>query len=317
MTTLALVFPGQGSQAVGMLDDLAARFPVVSQTFNQVSDRLGYDLWQLVQNGPAEKLNQTEYTQVAMLTADVAVYRVLKQKAIFSAQFMAGHSLGEYAALVCAGAIQLEDAANLVAARGRIMQETVPEGKGAMAAIVGFADEQVALLCAQASDSLYQVSPANFNALGQVVVAGHTPAVERAIVLAEEQQARLAKIIPVSVPCHCSLLRDAAEAFEPYLQAANFKKPGVAVISNVNLAFYESPAQIRSLLKEQLYMPVRWVETIQKFQQNDADLIIECGPGRVLSGLVKRIDRNLSSACVHDIISLETTLPLLNATEHC
>jgi len=317
MTTLAFVFPGQGSQAVGMLADLAERFPIVLQTFNQVSERLGYDIWQLVQQGPLEKLNQTQYTQVAMLAADVAVFRVIQEMSAAFPTYMAGHSLGEYAALVCAEAISLEDAATLVAARGRLMQQAMPMGEGAMAAIVGLTEEQVADLCAKASTDDSQVSPANYNAIGQVVIAGHTQAVERAIILANEQQARLATRIPVSVPCHCSLLQDAAQAFEPFLQEAPFKQPKTAVISNVDLAVYETPVQIRSLLKEQLYKPVRWVETIQKMQMNQVDLIIECGPGKVLSGLIKRIDRALSSMCVYDQQSLEAALPLLKANEYC
>lgn len=317
MTTLAFVFPGQGSQSVGMLAELAENYPIVTQTFNEISERLSYDLWQLVQQGPVEKLNQTEYTQVAMLGADVAVFRVMKQLAKFAPAYMAGHSLGEYAALVCAGAIALEDAAILVAARGRLMQQTVPMGEGAMAAIVGLTDEQVADLCAEASNAEHQVTPANFNAIGQVVIAGHTKAVERAIIIAEEKQARLAKIIPVSVPCHCALLHDAAEAFADYLQAAPFKAPQIAVISNVDLSIYEAPEQIRLLLKEQLYKPVRWVETIQKMRINEVDLLVECGPGKVLAGLAKRIERSLQSTCVYDKPSLDAALPLLNAIEHC
>ncbi|KTD51497.1 malonyl CoA-ACP transacylase [Legionella quinlivanii] len=308
MANLAFVFPGQGSQSVGMLAELSEAYPVIHKTFNQVSDALGYDLWHLVQNGPEARLNQTEYTQVAMLTADVAVFRALKLQDLPRPRFMAGHSLGEYAALVCANALSLQTAAKLVEKRGQLMQQTVPMGFGAMAAIVGLTDEQVVGLCEQSSDSQFKVSPANYNAIGQVVIAGHSAAVEKAIRNAEEAGAKLAKLIPVSVPCHCDLLKDAASAFESDLNAADFRLPDFAVVSNVNLAVYQSIQQMRTLLKEQLYRPVRWVETIQLFKANGVEHIIECGPGRVLSGLVKRIDRSLSAACVHDNDSMEAVL---------
>ncbi|ARG97483.1 ACP S-malonyltransferase [Legionella micdadei] len=315
MFKLAYVFPGQGSQHVGMLSELAERYSFITDCFKQVSDELGYDLWQLVQQGPESQLNQTEYTQVAMLTADVAVFTLLQKQGVARAHMMAGHSLGEYAALVCANAISLADAAQLVAKRGQLMQSTVPLGQGAMAAIVGLTDEQVQSVCAQASTSESQVTPANYNALGQVVIAGHSSAVERAVRLAEEMEARLAKIIPVSVPCHCPLLVEAAAAFEEYLAKANFTTPEGAVISNVDLSIYRSVDQIRSLLKEQLYRPVRWVETIQLMKKNDIDHVVECGPGKVLSGLIKRIERGLLTMSVNDNASLEQALDQFNIKE--
>ena len=311
MIYTAFVFPGQGSQSVGMLAELAETYPLIGDVFALVSDSLGYDLWQLVQMGPESRLNQTEHTQVAMLTADVALFKLLKKLKPGCAKMMAGHSLGEYAALVCADAISLVDAAQLVAKRGQFMQETVPLGQGAMAAIVGLTDEQVVELCKQASNLEQQVTPANFNAIGQVVIAGHSPAVDRAVKLADEMGARMAKIIPVSVPCHCPLLINAATAFEDYLARANFKTPELPVISNVDLSIYKSPEQIRTLLKEQLYRPVRWVETIQLMKESGIEGIIECGPGKVLSGLVKRIERSLPAISVNDNASLEQALSSL------
>ncbi|KTD36265.1 malonyl CoA-ACP transacylase [Legionella nautarum] len=315
MSKLAFVFPGQGSQYVGMLAELANDHPIIVDCFIEVSDKLGYDLWQLIQQGPESQLNQTEYTQVAMLTADVAIYKLLQEQGLRRAQMMAGHSLGEYAALVAANALSLPDAAQLVAKRGQLMQSSVPLGQGAMAAIVGLDDEQVELICAQASTPESQVTPANYNAIGQVVIAGHSAAVERAVNLAETLDARLAKIIPVSVPCHCPLLVGAAEAFAEYLANVNFKTPEVSVISNVDLSVYQSAAQIRTLLKEQLYCPVRWVETIQLMRKKGVELIIECGPGKVLNGLIKRIERNLPTMSVNDNASLEQVLAQLMMTE--
>lgn len=300
MSITAFVFPGQGSQSVGMLKELSGNYPLIIELFATVSERVGYDVWDLVQEGPATKLNQTEHTQVAMLAADVAVYKVLQQQGSVHASIMAGHSLGEYAALVCAEAISLPDAAALVAMRGRLMQETVPLGQGAMAAIVGLTDEQVQSLCLQASTQNYQVSPANYNAIGQVVIAGHTPAVEKALALADAIGARMAIAIPVSVPCHCSLLADAAVLFDKYLQKTQFKVPVLPVISNVDLSVYKSVEQIRILLKEQLYHPVRWVETIQLMKHQGVERVVECGPGKVLSGLVKRIDKSLQAISVND-----------------
>ncbi|KTD73131.1 ACP S-malonyltransferase [Legionella tucsonensis] len=305
MVKTAFVFPGQGSQSIGMLADFELQYPIVVKTFAEASEAVGYDLWKLVQHGPEEKLNQTEHTQVAMLTADVAVYRVLMQHNITQPMIMAGHSLGEYAALVCANALSLFDAACLVSRRGQVMQNAVPLGMGAMAAIVGLTDEEVKTLCDQASQTNEVVTPANYNAIGQVVVAGHTPAVTRILGLADEAGARLAKVIPVSVPCHCPLLSDAAASFAEYLAKIEFRNPKVDVVSNVDLSIYHSAQHIREKLKEQLYSPVRWVEIIQLFKNNGIELILECGPGKVLGGLVKRIDRSLNTISVYDTISLD------------
>ncbi|KTD50743.1 ACP S-malonyltransferase [Legionella quateirensis] len=312
MVNTAFVFPGQGSQSVGMLSDFSLQYPIVTDLFAEASEAVGYDLWDLIQNGPVEKLNQTEHTQVAMLTADVAVYRLLIQQGFPHPLIMAGHSLGEYAALVCADSLSLSDAAQLVARRGQVMQNAIPLGMGAMAAIVGLTDEQVINLCAEASTDKFKVTPANFNAIGQVVVAGHTSAVEQMIDLANEAGARLAKVIPVSVPCHCPLLAEAANLFAESLEHTEFKNPSIDVVSNVDLSVYYSAQHIRKQLKEQLYSPVRWVETIQMFKNRGIELIVECGPGKVLNGLIKRIDRSINAVSVYDTISLDQIVEQLH-----
>jgi len=311
MVNTAFVFPGQGSQSVGMLSDFVPQYSIITDLFLQASDAVGYDLWQLIQNGPEEILNKTEHTQVAMLTADVAIYKLLLQQGLPYPQIMAGHSLGEYAALVCANSLSLADAARLVARRGQVMQNAIPLGVGAMAAIVGLSDEQVKNLCELASKANEQVTPANYNAIGQVVVAGHTPAVDRLILLANEAGARLAKVIPVSVPCHCPLLSEAADLFSEHLAQVEFKNPSIDVVSNVDLSIYYSAQHIRDKLKEQLYSPVRWVEIIQLFKNRQIELIVECGPGKVLSGLTKRIDRSLTATSVYDTISLDQVVEQL------
>lgn len=298
----AVVFPGQGSQFVGMLADLNHRYSEIKVTFDQVSDHLNYDVWHMVQTGPEAILNQTEHTQVAMLTANVALYPIILRQQAVAPKMMAGHSLGEYAALVCAGAVSLVDAARLVQTRGRLMQEAIPLGVGAMAAIVGLTDQQVKDICTQSTQGNEQVTPANYNAIGQVVIAGHTAAVMRAISLAEAEQAIIAKLIPVSVPCHCDLLRPAADKFAEALSQTELHIPNISVISNVDLSVYHSVEQIRTLLQQQLYSPVRWVETIQMIQQNNVDMILECGPGKVLSGLVKRIDKSIAVSAAQDIL---------------
>lgn len=304
-STIAFVFPGQGSQSIGMLSDLAGRNSSIQHTFQEVSDFLGYDVWRLTQDGPLEQLNTTEFTQVAMLTADIAVYRVLKSCVSITPALMAGHSLGEYAALVAAEVLPLSEAAALVACRGRLMQETIPLGQGAMAAIVGLTDAQIETVCQEVSLEHEQVAPANYNAIGQVVIAGHKSAVERAIAQALKLDARLAMILPVSVPCHCTLLTEASKQFAEQLEKTVFQAPVTSVISNVDLSIYQNPTQMRTLLAQQLYRPVRWVETIQYMKQQGIDSIIECGPGRVLSGLVKRIDRSISAYPVDSLATLD------------
>lgn len=308
MTKTAFVFPGQGSQSIGMLAELASNYPIILQTFNQSSNAVGYDVWELTQSGPLERLNQTEHTQVAMLTADVAVYRLLRELNVPQPDYMAGHSLGEYSALVAAGALSLEDAARLVARRGAVMQSAVPLGAGAMAAVVGLDDGVVRELCQKASTPTEQVTAANYNAIGQVVVAGHTQAVLRLITLAEAAEARLAKIIPVSVPCHCPLLFEASAVFATALQETPFNSPAIPVVSNVDVACYDSVDAIRLRLTEQLHQPVRWVETIQWLAAQGVTSIVECGPGKVLTGLIKRIDRTLEATCIQDESSLNALI---------
>ncbi len=304
---LAVVFPGQGSQSVGMLSDLAGSSPQVADTFAQASEVLGYDLWQLVQGGPAEELNQTSRTQPAMLAAGVAVWRAWQARGGAQPAVMAGHSLGEYTALVCAGALQFSDAVALVAERGRCMQSAVPEGTGAMAAILGLDDAAVAGVCETAAQGEV-VSPVNYNSPGQVVIAGHAAAVERAILLAKEAGAKRAVLLPVSVPSHCSLMTSAATEFAARLAQVEISTPSTPVIQNVDALAHADPAGIRENLSRQLYSPVQWVRTVQAMRERGVSLIIEAGPGKVLAGLCKRIDKSIAAVAVHDAASLDSAL---------
>lgn len=290
----ALLFPGQGSQSVGMLSDLPKKFPHVKNIFETASTILNYDLWDLIQHGPAEKLDQTELTQPALLVADVALFEYWKSTHTEIPAFFAGHSLGEYAALVCAGAIIFEEAVALVAARGKYMQEAVPAGFGAMAAIVGLADVDVIAICKNASD-IGIVSPANFNSIGQIVIAGENKAVEKVMILAQEKGAKIAKKIPVSAPSHCALMQSAADKMAEKLKSIKIKKPIIPVIQNADVASYDAPEKIRDALIRQLISPVRWVETIQYMMRHGIKIFYECGPGKVLCGLNKRISKEISS----------------------
>lgn len=292
MTQLAILFPGQGSQFVGMLAELAAQHDEVQQTFAEASTVLGYDLWQLVQQGPAEKLDTTYYTQPALLVASYAWWRVIQTKKAIKPAYLAGHSLGEYTALVCANALELTDAVKLVAARGQYMQDAVAPGLGVMAAIIGLDEASVSQLCQQAAENEV-LAPANFNSLGQIVVAGHKAAVDRVLVLAKQQGAKLAVLLPVSVPSHCYLMKPAAERLALLLAETTLKKPEIPVVNNVDVVCYSSPEAIRAGLVKQLYMPVRWVETIQYLVNAGVKQLLECGPGKVLTGLNKRIDKQL------------------------
>lgn len=308
---LAIVFPGQGSQSVGMLNDIAEQHPIVKQTFAEASMVLGYDLWQLVAVGPAEKLNQTQYTQPALLAASYAIWRILASQSQFKKPaLLAGHSLGEYTALVCANAISFTDAIKLVAARGEYMQAAVPENIGAMAAIVGLTPEEVQEICDAARLPQEVLAPANFNSIGQIVIAGHRASVLKAVEIAKEKQAKLATLIPVSVPSHCELMRGAAESLAILLQTITIQKPEIAVINNVRAQPYTDEASIREGLAQQLYKPVRWVEIIQYFIQYEIKTILECGPAKVLTGLNKRIDKQLQLFATTDLNSLETFLTL-------
>lgn len=296
---LAFVFPGQGSQSVGMLNALAESYPVVKETFAEASKALGYDLWSVVTTGPEEKLNQTEITQPVMLCAGVAVWRVWQAEKGAQPVIMAGHSLGEYTALACANAIQFSDAVQLVADRGRFMQEAVPVGQGGIAAIVGLDDDAVRALCDQAAQGEV-LSPVNFNSPGQVVIAGTASAVARALEQAKGAGAKLAKLLPVSVPSHCALMHPAAERMRERLKQVNIEPPRIPVLHNANVQTENDPDAIRDALVRQVESPVRWVVTIQKMTAEGVDKLIECGPGRVLAGLNKRISKTTQTLPVYD-----------------
>lgn len=305
--TIAYVFPGQGSQAVGMLDSLYQSFAIVKETFEEASDALGYDMAQLILQGPAEQLNQTHNTQPALLTSSIAIYRLLSEQGASPVQVMAGHSLGEYSALTAAGVLKLSDAVNLVRLRGQLMQQAVPEGVGAMAAIIGLADDAVKQVCQEASENQV-VAAVNFNSPGQVVIAGHKEAVERASIAAKAAGAKRALPLPVSVPSHCELMKPAAEQLEQALSELSLVSPTIDVINNVDVIGERDVAKISQALSRQLYCPVRWTETVQKLAADGVTQLVEVGPGKVLSGLTKRIDKSLSSVSVNDTASLESFL---------
>ncbi len=294
VNSLAMVFPGQGSQSVGMLAALADEFPQVTDTFAEASSVLGYDLWERVQNGPADLLNQTSCTQPAMLAAGVATWRCWQARSDALPALMAGHSLGEYTALVCAGALDFADAVALVEKRGEYMQQAVPEGVGAMAAILGLSDEQVQAVCDEAMQGEV-VSPVNFNSPGQVVIAGHAAAVERAMGLAKDAGARRALPLPVSVPSHCSLMEPAAQQLAEQLAAVTLRTPSIPVIHNVDAQAHDQPDAIREALAAQLHRPVRWVECVRAMQGQGVTTLAEAGPGKVLAGLAKRIEKSLAA----------------------
>ncbi len=309
---LAFVFPGQGSQSVGMLAALAAEYAEVRTTFQEAGDALGYDLWQLVQNGPEEELNQTARTQPAMLAAGVAVWRTWKAQGGANPNVMAGHSLGEYSALVCAEALDFADAIRLVEQRGTLMQEAVPAGAGAMAAILGLEDAAVRQACADAAQGDV-VEAVNFNAPGQVVIAGSKAAVERAAEAAKAAGAKRAVLLPVSVPSHSSLMRPAAERFAEILQGVAIAAPVIPILNNVDVATESDPDRIRDALVRQLYNPVRWAETIRQSAAQGVESLIECGPGKVLAGLNKRIVKEQAIFPVFDPESLQAARDVLTA----
>ncbi len=306
MTSYAYVFPGQGSQSVGMMTAWDAHQARADALFAEASDTLGYDLRKLVAEGPEDRLNQTEVTQPAMLCAGVACYRIATAgDGLPPATIMAGHSLGEYTALVCAGSLELGDAVRLVAQRGRLMQSAVAPGAGAMAAIIGLDDDVVIAACDEAGDGV--VEAVNFNAPGQVVIAGERGAVEAAMERAKSQGAKRALALPVSVPSHCSLMREAAEELAAALAQVPLAMPGIPVVHNQNAAVADSVEQIRELLRLQLFKPVRWVASVLEMQRRGVGGLIECGPGRVLAGLTRRIDRALEAHAIFDAASLEST----------
>ena len=292
LTNLAFVFPGQGSQSLGMLADLAAATPIVKATFDEAGQGCGLDLWSISQDGPEEELHRTEITQPALLAAGVAVWRVWNERGGAQPAAFAGHSLGEYAALVAAGALSLADGAALVRERGRLMQDAVPPGVGAMAAILMAEDAVIAQACADAAQGQI-VAPANFNSPGQTVIAGHAEAVDRAIALLAERGVKKAVKLAVSVPSHSALMQPAAEALRAKMQTLAWSLPNRPVIQNADAAAHDSIAAIQDALVRQLYLPVRWTECVQALAARGVTRIGECGPGKVLTGLVKRIDKAL------------------------
>jgi len=302
-----MVFPGQGSQSVGMQADLATDYPVVQETYAEASEILGYDLWALVQEGPAEKLAQTVVTQPAMLTAGVAAYRVWKAAGGRAPDQVAGHSLGEYSALVAAESFSFGAALTVVIRRAQLSQDAVPSGVGAIAAVLGLDDDAVVAACLAASDAGI-VEPVNFNSPGQVVIAGHKSAVETAIANCQAAGARRALLLPMSVPSHSSLLRGAGEALQDSLNKADIKTPAIKAIAATDGKMYQDADDIRSRLSQQVYSPVQWVKTVNSIIEGGASTIIECGPGKVLAGLCRRIDKATSTAFIDSVDSLRKAL---------
>lgn len=303
MTQFAMVFPGQGSQTVGMLSELGEKYAIVTETFQEASSVLNYDLWQLVQQGSAEELNKTWNTQPALLAASVAIYRVWQQENGAVPKFMAGHSLGEYSALVCAGVIDFKDAIKLVALRGHLMQEAVPAGTGAMYAIIGLDNDAIAQACQQAAQDQV-VAPVNFNSPGQVVIAGNKEAAERAGVLCKEAGAKRVLPLAVSVPSHCALMKPAADKLAEALKLITFNQPIYPVINNVDVVIEQDADKIKTALIAQLYNPVRWTESVEYMANHGVTLLVEVGPGKVLTGLTKRIVDSLVGCTVNDEASL-------------
>ena len=304
MSKTAFLFPGQGSQSVGMLTELSQQSGWVKKTFDEASQALGLDLWKRVADGPAEQLNQTEITQPAMLAAGIACWRVWKDRGGFDPDWMAGHSLGEYSALVAAGRLEFATAVSLVAERARLMQSATPPGAGAMAAVIGLEDRALEEICAAAAQGQV-VSCANFNAPGQIVLAGDREAVERACAMAAEAGARRAIPLPVSVPSHCVLMRPAARNFSAALSQAAFAEPGIPVLHNVDALPRKTEADVREALEFQLWQPVMWVDTIEELAAKGVTKFAECGPGRVLAGLNRRIYKEAELAGLQDLEAID------------
>lgn len=302
----AIIFPGQGSQSVGMMSDLADNFPIVKDTFTEASDTLGIDLWKLVQNDK-EAINQTQNTQPAMLAAGYATYRVLKGEFDISPACMAGHSLGEYTALVAVGSLDYSDAIQLVTKRAQLMQSAVPKGVGAMAAILGLDDATVVKVCGEFVGEGV-VEAVNFNATGQVVIAGNKNAVESACDDMKAAGAKRAVLLPVSVPSHCSLMSDAAEEFSGAVNSLEFRMGDIGVIHNFDASIANNINEIKSKLVSQLHKPVLWTDTVKSMHNTGVEKLIECGPGKVLTGLTRRIEKSLSANAVIDSSSVTKTL---------
>ncbi len=305
--TLAFVFPGQGSQQLGMLSELASANPIIEQTFAEASEALGFDLWAMCQDGPEESLNSTENTQPALLTAGVALWRLWQEQGGGAPVVMSGHSLGEYTALVCAGAMSLADGVKLVKLRGEAMQAAVPAGTGAMAAILGLADDAIEAACEEAAEGAV-VSPVNYNCPGQVVIAGEKAAVERGIEACKAAGAKRAVPLPVSVPSHCALMQPAAERLEAALADIELSMPAIPVVQNVSAEQAADLATLKQNLVAQLYSPVLWTRCVQQMAGKGVDTLIECGPGKVLTGLNKKIDRSLTGISISEPAGLEKAL---------
>jgi [acyl-carrier-protein] S-malonyltransferase len=304
---LAFVFPGQGSQSVGMLAELAEAHAVVRATFEEASDGAGVDLWALSQGGPEEMLNRTEYTQPALLAAGIAAWRAWESQGGPSPVVLAGHSLGEYTALVAAGALSLKDGAHLVRIRGQLMQDAAPAGTGAMAAVLGAEDALVEAACAEASDSQVVV-PANYNSPGQIVIGGDAAAVDRALALLQEKGVRKAVKLAVSVPSHTPLMREAANRLAETMAGLQWRMPSLPVVQNVDAASHEGIDAIRDALMRQLYLPVQWTRCVEALAARGATRVAECGPGKVLAGLVKRIDKAMDARAIGAVGDFETAL---------
>ncbi|MBL4712502.1 MAG: ACP S-malonyltransferase [Gammaproteobacteria bacterium] len=312
---VVVVFPGQGSQSIGMLSDYAETWPQIEETFQQASDVLGYNCWDIVCNGPVEKINKTEITQPLVLAADIAVMRVMAQQCMLLPMVFAGHSLGEYAALVAAESLTFEDAIQLVSKRGQLMQAAVPEGEGAMAAIIGLNDDAVIQICAQVSKDVGEpVEAVNFNSPGQVVIAGTTSAVTKAMEALKEEGAKRALPLPVSVPSHSSLMKPAADELAVYLKDVNIKTPKVQVIHNVDAKSHDDPDAIREALVKQLYNPVQWTHTVQIITDG-ADVVVECGPGKVLGGLTRRINKEVASYSLDSMAAMQKFLDSMSVED--
>lgn len=307
MTTLAMLFPGQGSQSVGMLAELAAERDEIRSTFEQAGEVLGMDLWTLVSEGPGDQLDRTELTQPAMLAGGIAVWRVWRALGGPMPTMLAGHSLGEYTALVAAEALEFADAVRVVSMRGKLMQSAVPAGAGAMAAILGLEDEVVEAICREAREDQV-VAPANYNSPGQLVIAGHSAAVERAMHKCRDAGAKRAVILPVSVPSHSELMIPAAEGLAKVLAEIDISSPKTPVLHNIDCQARDEPEQIREALVGQMSAPVRWTGTIQAMLAGGVEQLAECGPGRVLSGLVRRIDRKLPCASLGQVSQIESLI---------
>lgn len=301
------IFPGQGSQSVGMMADIAAGYSEIEQTFELGSEVLKQDLWDLVSNGPESELNRTENTQPIMLCASIAIWKIWVKQFPTLPSMLAGHSFGEYTALVCAGVLEFEQALPLAKFRGKVMQEAVPDGQGAMAAIIGIDDEALHEVCEKSAQGQI-VQAVNFNAPGQVVIAGDIEAVNRAIEAAKLNGAKRAVMLPLSVPSHSELMKPAAKRLSECLKEIPFKAPQIEVIQNVDVKSYTDESQIKDALYRQLFNPVRWVETIRHITEQGSRMFVELGPGKVLTGLCKRIDRKIPTVCVHDQKSFEDAL---------